>query len=228
MKKLVLMAIALLVSGMLQAQEKYAKTEKKSFIALHAGPTFPVGDFNSNNTGNENAGFAKTGYTINLNYGYNFVPKAGITASVFYNSYKTHQFSTAFLDGNTQAINLDIDHWKFYGLSAGPMLTFDLRKNIYSDIKVMGGIVNANSPKVTYNGVVMAEDDWSWAPAFQGGINVRIGTGSNLFVFGNADFMYMKPKFSYKYTNENQQLVNEDIKQKISAVNVSAGVGFNF
>jgi len=222
------MAIALLVSGVLQAQETRVKTEKKSFLTLHGGPSFPVGDFGSDNMGNQYAGFAKTGYTVNLNYGYLFNKNAGLTASAFYNSFGTKQFALSFLEGSGGTVTLDMDHWKFYGLTAGPLMSFDVSKNIYSDIKVMAGMVNANSPKISYSGIVMANGDWSWAPALQGGISLRMGTGSNIFVFVNADYMYMKPKFSYTYTDENDQLVKEDIRQKMSVVNVSAGIGINF
>ncbi len=229
MKKFLIMAIALLAGGALHAQKAGAQQTKKSFLAFHAGPTIPAGDFGSKNTGNEDAGYAKTGFTINLNYGYQFEKNAGVTASAFYNNFNTHKFVMAFNDGSgPQNIELKMDHWQFYGLSAGPMLTFELGKNINTDVKVMGGVANANSPKITYNSIVMAEQDWGWAPVLQGGLNLRIGTGSNLFLFANADYLYMKPKFQYSYTNENDQWVTEDIKQKISAVNVTAGIGFKF
>jgi hypothetical protein len=229
MKKILIMAIALLISGALQAQDAEAKVVKKSFLAMHAGPTIPVGDFGSKNLGNEDAGFAKTGYNINLNYGYQFEKNAGITASVFLNNYNTNPFAMSFAgEGGSQTIELKMDHWKFYGLTAGPMLNFNAGKNIFTDLKVMGGIVNANTPKITYLGTVMAEADWSWAPALQAGVNLRIGTGSNMFVFANADYMYMQPKFTSSYYDANDNWVTTDIKQKMSVVKVTAGIGFNF
>lgn len=230
MKKLITMAMALLISGALQAQEETVKKESKSYLVLHAGPSLPVGDFSSTNVANQQAGFAKTGYTINLNYGYQFQKNAGITVGAFYNSYNTHGFAMSFLEGTSgaQTISLGMDHWKMYGISAGPMLTFDVAKNIVADVKVMGGIANANSPKITYEGTVMAEGDWSFTPAIQGGVQLRINTGGNVFVMANADYMYLKPKFTYTYTNEASQVVNEDIRQKLSVVNLSAGIGFKF
>ena len=48
MKKLMLIAFALLVSGALQTQDiKETKVEKKSFLTLNGGPSFPVGVFNA-------------------------------------------------------------------------------------------------------------------------------------------------------------------------------------
>ena len=80
MKKLLLMMIVLLVSGAILAQGSAKTTATKSVLAFHAGPSFPVGDFASNDFDNEQAGFAKTGFTIDLNYGYQFHPNAGIAA----------------------------------------------------------------------------------------------------------------------------------------------------
>lgn len=224
------MAVALLISGVLLAQENdQVVKEKKSMITLQGGPGFPIGDFASTNLNNENAGFAKTGYTIMASYAYHFEKTAAITASAFYNSFGTQKFSMSFLgDGSGQTIDLDMDHWKFYGLTVGPMLTFDVGKNVYTDIKLMGGVVNANSPQISYQGTVMAKGDWSFAPALQGGVNLRIGTNSNWFVIASADYTYAKPKFSYTYTDEFDQLVTDNIHQKMSVVNVSAGVGITF
>jgi hypothetical protein len=229
MKKIVLMAIALLISGALLAQEAETQQLKKSFLVLHGGPSFPVGDFGSKNMGNQEAGFAKTGYSVNLNYGYQFEKNAGITASIFLNNYNTQPFKMSFAgESGTETIELKMDHWQFYGLTAGPMLNFTAGKNIFADLKIMGGVVNANTPQISYQGTVMAKEDWSWAPAIQGGANLRIGAGNNMFVFANADYMYMKPKFTSSYYDENSNWVTTDIKQKMSVVNVSAGIGFSF
>ena len=231
MKKLLTMAIALLISGALQAQNDAVKQEKKSFLVLHAGPTIPVGDFNSTNTANSDAGFAKTGYTINLNYGYQFEKNAGLTANVFYNGYNTHNFSMTYLEGTSSSgtLTLDMDHWKVYGITAGPMLTFEIGHGILADCKLMGGIANAHSPKLIYKGRVLTNGDDNWAATILGGVNLRMNAGGNLFVFANTDYMYLKPKFSYTYTSSiTDQQVTKNTSQKMSVVNVSAGIGINF
>lgn len=229
MKKLLLMALVLLGSGFLMAQKNPTKTYSRSFLALHAGLGLPMGSLGSNNLNNENSGFAKTGYSVGLNYGYQYKKTAGVAASAFYNNFTTNSFKETFHgEGGSQIIELKMDHWKFYGLSAGPMLSYELSKNIFTDLRIMGGIANANSPKITYINIVMADEDWSWAPMLQAGINLRIGTGSNLFIFANADYMYLEPQFSYNYLDINDQIVASDIQQTISSLNVTAGVGFKF
>jgi opacity protein-like surface antigen len=227
MKKFLFMGLALLLSGSMMGQVSKTNTNGKSFIVLHGGPSFPLGDFASNDfTNNENAGLAKTGFTINLGYGYHIKKNMGIAAGLFYNNYPVDEASMEeIFNGSGINISLDMDHWKFYGIAAGPLFTLDLNKNIAADIKIMGGISNANSPNVSFMGEELVKGDWGAAATFLTGINLRIGTAKKLFFFGNIDFTYLDPKFEYEYMDENDNWVKEDIHQKMSVINVTAGVG---
>lgn len=231
MKKLLLMTIVLLVSGTILAQgsAKTTATATKSVLAFHAGPSFPVGDFGSNDFDNEQAGFAKTGFTIDLNYGYQFHPNAGIAASVFYNKYNMHNVvMDIVLEGRlNEEVTLDImDNWQFYGITAGPMLTFGLAKNIWTDLRLMGGVVNTKSPKISYEGELLEKAHWSIAPALQGGLDLRFGTGKNMFIFTNLDYLYMKPEFTASSSEWFDE--GEKFKQKISVLNLTGGIGIKF
>jgi hypothetical protein len=233
MKKLIVFAFALLVSGALLAQEaKETKVVKKSFLILNAGPSFPVGVFNAKDFNkNENAGYAKTGFTINLNYGYQFHKNAGATAALFFNNYNADQLVLIPANGGgeggpSQPVSLQLDHWKLWGLAAGPMLTFDISENIKSDLRLMGGIVNANSPKAVGAGQSLAKEDWRIAGVFRGGLDLRFNTGGNVFVFTNADYMYTKPKFKIEFGSGVNDVFTR--KQKMSAINLTGGVGVRF
>ena len=229
MKKLLIIVLGLLISGTIQAQENKVMSEKRSFIALHGGISLPVGDFASQNIDNQYAAFAKTGFNIGLNYGYMFKKPIGIAAGVFYNSYQASKMMYWFDYGTGgEAVNLNLDHWKFYGIAAGPMVSFELAPAVEADLRLMGGIANANAPKVTYLNEVISEGDWATAAVFNGGLDVRILTGKNLFVFANADYNYLKPKFHYNYTDEFGQPATENFEQKISSVGITAGVGITF
>ncbi len=223
--------LALLVSGALLAQDngKAIKTTK-SILAFHAGPSFPLGDFKSTNLDNEQAGFAKNGFTIDLNYGYRLSEYTGIAAAVFFNKYKAHnvEIEVDMGDELPQTIALEMDNWQFYGISAGPIFTFDLGNNIFTDLRLMGGIANAKTPTIVYDDYLAAKKDWGTAPVIQGGLSLRIGTGNSLFIFGNVDYTYMKPKFQIEYLEGYEDEGPERIHQKISVLNVSGGIGFRF
>lgn len=229
MKKLLIIVSGLLISGAIQAQENKVVSEKRSFIALHGGISIPVGDFASQNINNQYAAFAKTGFTIGLNYGLKITKPIGITAGLFYNSYKASKMMYWFDHGlGGESVNLSLDHWKFYGIAAGPMVTLELTPGLEADLRVMGGIANANAPKVTYQDQVISEGDWSTAAVLNGGLNVRMQAGNNFLVFANADYNYLKPKFHYNYTDEFGQPATENFAQKISSIGITAGVGISF
>ncbi len=229
MKKLLIIVLGLLISGTIQAQENKVMSEKRSFIALHGGISLPVGDFASQNINNEYAAFAKTGFNIGLNYGYMIKKPIGIAAGIFYNSYPASKLIYWFDHGfGGESMDLNLDHWKFYGIAAGPMLSVELTPAIQTDLRVMGGIANANAPKVSYQTEVISEGDWSTAAVFNGGLNVRIQASNNFFVFANADYNYLKPKFHYNYTDEFGQRATENFEQKISSIGITAGVGIKF
>ncbi|HSN60889.1 MAG TPA: hypothetical protein VLR49_08140 [Ferruginibacter sp.] len=230
MKKLLLMAFALLVSGTMLGQGSKAKSDSKSFLAFHGGPSFPVGDFGSKDINtNENAGLAKNGFTLNLGYGYNIKKNVGIAAGIFYNNYSVDKASMVIMfDGAGEAIDLELDHWQFYGIAAGPMFTMHLNNNIAADLRIMGGISNANSPKISYLGQEIVKGDWGTGATLLTGLDLRVGTAKNMFFFGAVDFTYLDPKFKYTYMDENDHWVTEDMHQKMSVINITAGVGFNF
>ena len=242
MKKLLVLTMALLVSGVIMAQgDKEEKVAGKSFLAIHAGPSIPVDDFAAKTIGTDgffgSGGFAKTGYTINLRYDYRFSENFGVVASAFYNNNTLN--SNAFVEKlnfiyeeagfPVDATGLKLDHWKWYGFTAGPALFYDMSKNLTAGLRIMGGIANANSPKVTYEGYEIYGEDWSTAFVFQGGMDLRIGVGSNVFVFANAEYTYLKPKFEKELIDPvtDEQYI-ESGSQKMTVVNLTAGIGLRF
>jgi hypothetical protein len=236
MKKLLFLMIVLLVSGAIQAQGSIVKNETKSFLAFHAGPSFPVGDFgstnliNSNNTlSNRDAGFAKTGVNVNVTYGYKVLGNLGLTASAFYNSNKLDNAAIEKEMGLSEIgiSGLKLDHWKWYGLTVGPMLTHNLTPNLTADLRVMGGMANANTPKIVFESVQLVKEDWALAPVFQAGLDLRIGVSSNMFLFTNVDYFYMKPKFKME-SNIDNELVTETVKQKMTVINLTGGFEIRF
>lgn len=220
MKKLLFMFIALLMSGAIMAQGSKGKMTTKSFLAFHGGPTFPVGDFASSNQYNEEAGFAKTGFNLNLNYAYQFNKNIGLTAAVLYNKYTINsKLLTHELPG------AKVDHWQFYGITAGPMFTHEIAKKAAADIRIMGGVANANTPRFTYETEVLLKEDWQAAFVFQGGIDFRINTGGMVFILLNTDYTALKPEFKLI---DADGIVVDRYRQNITVVNLTGGVGIKF
>jgi Outer membrane protein beta-barrel domain len=196
------------------------KNEKMFHLDLNGGPSFPAGVFASTTNTDVEAGFAKSGFNINLDFGYQISDYVGLTARGLYGNFSLD--ISAFNQTNVTA-----DHWQYYGLVVGPMLTLPVADKAKVDVKAMGGIANANSPAVKLNGTIIADQDWSVAFAMQFGANLRYNFKDNLFGLVNADYSYMKPSFSI-ITGTNGSSVTTTEDQKMGAFNVGLGVGINF
>jgi hypothetical protein len=220
MKKLLLMIIVLLVSGTVMAQGSKGKMTPKSFLAFHLGPSFPTGDFKSIDANNEKAGYAKTGFNMNLNYGYKFTKNVGLTVGTYYNRYNIDKKDLSQILPGT-----NVDHWQFFGIAVGPMLTHEFSSKVTGDLRIMGGMTYANSPLFSYEGTVLVKDDWKLTPMFQGGLDLRFNAGRNVFLMANADYMYLQPEFKFETTTG--ELVDKR-HQTISVMNLTGGVGIKF
>ena len=124
-----------------------------------------------------------------------------------------------------------LDHWQWYVLPVGPMVTYNFNSILMGGLKVMGGIANANTPKVTLLNEVLISKDWSTKIVFQTRLDLPINVGSNAFIFTNVDYLYMRPKFKVESplsNNEGTVMVTETVQQKISVLNLSGGVGIRF
>lgn len=220
MKKLLFLFVALLVSGAMMAQGSKGKMTTKSFLAFHGGPSFPVGDFGSTNQNNDKAGFAKVGFNLGLNYGHLFNKNVGITGAAFYNRYNLDKTIVADLLPGT-----NLDHWQFYGLAVGPMLTHEISGKVAADIRIMGGVGNANTPRFTYEGNLVVKGDWKAAFLFQGGLDLRFNAGKKVVVFTNADYIGLQPEFIIEDVDG---AVIDRRHQTISVINLTGGVGIKF
>jgi len=221
MKKLLLIIVALLVSGAMMAQGSKGKMTTRSFLAFHGGPSFTVGAFGSRDVNNNDAGFAKTGFNLNLQYGYHFNKSAGLTGSVLYGRYNLDKAS--LLNATTPGVNAD--HWQFYGVAIGPMLTHEISNKVAADLRVMVGMANANTPKFTYEGLLAIKQDWQSALLFQGGMDLRFNLAGKAFIFTNADYVWMQPEF--KIESPDGTVVDRR-HQNIGVINLNGGVGFRF
>jgi hypothetical protein len=223
MKKIMLLLSAsLLVSIAVNAQNGKMKNDKKFFLDLNGGPSFPAGVFASttNTNTDTDAGFAKSGFNINVDFGYQISDNIGIASKALYANYSLD------IDAFNQP-NLTADHWQYYGFVVGPMLTLPVTDNAKVDVKAMGGAVYANSPAVKQSGVIIADQDWSAAFAMQFGADFRYNFKNNFFGLVNVDYSYMKPSFTITTGTDGGSITTTQ-DQKMGAFNVGLGVGINF
>ncbi len=220
MKKTVLFSIAMLVLGMaLFAQPPKNQNNKKFFASVAAGPAFPVSDFASKDiTTNDQAGLAKTGFNINLQFGYQFFDNLSLASTVVYSKHKLDISSLSSMGVTT-------DHWQYYGVLIGPMFTLPVNDKAKVDFKVLGGITNVNSPAITYQDAILMDELWSTTFALQAGAGLRYYFNPSVYGVASVDYYGMKPKFTLPNSDGS---TTTSARQNISAVAVSVGVGIGF
>jgi hypothetical protein len=227
MKTIILMvAASLFVCLVATGQQAKQPTNYNSFLSFTVGAAYPAGDFASTSFDNENAGFAKTGYNINLGYGYKGPANFGFAVDAFYygysiNSDKMSEYMSQQLGEN---VAIDADHWKYFGVAAGPALMGNLTRNAELDLRLMLGVANANSLKVEYQGTVIMDEDNAVAMmvALQAGIRYNIG--ANAFMSLDAGYHGLTPKFNIRMYDGSTQ----EAEQQITALNLNVGLGFRF
>jgi hypothetical protein len=220
MKKLLLLMLSLLAGGVLAAQENGKPATTNSVFALHIGPSNPMSDFRSKKFLDVEAGFANPGYSINMSYAYRHESDFGVGAEVFFNRYRIDEEKIKEVSSL-----MEIDHWQFFGITAGPTLSLDLSNGISSRIRVMGGVAYCNSPKSYEDGELVMNEGWDWSTIVKSGLDFNFNTGKQFCILLGVDYLYTRPSFLLKPVEGTKKI---RIHQRISAVNVTAGFGIRF
>lgn len=211
-----------LFSAIALAQESKTEKFQRNFLALTAGPSFPIGDFASTNwQDNKDAGLAKTGFTIDLKYGHQINRVFGIKVNGVYGRYAVDKTALSTESG------LSVDPWQYFGVLAGPMISGKLSSRTYADFSVLSGVISAAFPKATLNGTELTGRDWSNTVPLKLAADARIGLTNSLYLFAGADYLYMKPNFKVQTISENGFEMTPG-KQKMDVIGINAGIGFSF
>ena len=223
MKKIVLLLLPFFTLTQVKAQE----TEKKStpsakhYLSLQLGPALSTGDFARKDIDNEQAGFAKTGFALDLNYTYQVNENIGLAASAFYT---INSLAIKKIRELTGVSTLKTDHWQSIGLVVGPAFSYPVSDKVKTDLRIMGGITSANSPDIRTNGFLLADEDWVTAALFQTGVGVRVDLGKHAFFASHLDFRYINPRFEITMSSGEQEIR----RQQLSTLNLTCGVGVRF
>ncbi|MCG8373757.1 MAG: porin family protein, partial [Balneolales bacterium] len=188
MKKIILTAFLVVFSFGAFAQDI---PEKKGFITISLGPSFPFGDFASTSFSDPNAGFADAGFHINLiNFGYLFSDNVGITA---------------FLSGSAHPYDIDTENdpiWSYGSLMAGPLFSFPTkRKDANFDLRAM--IETMSATFYPDDGSGNFDGD---GVAFGFGAGLRYHVSRTLSISGNLDIISSEPEFDIYGEHISQQI----------------------
>ena len=192
--------------------------QKQFFLSISAGPSFPVSSFGKHDMDDAQAGFAKTGYNLNLDLMYRINQDVILDATILYSKFDL--YSTPL-----DQIGISADHWQYYGLLIGPRYNLPFSRKSLLSIKALLGVTDVNSPAFSYGNNLVVKEDWAAAFAMQFGSDFRYGFGKNLFVIANVDYTYMTPTLRISSADGSTSTTAE---QKITVVDLTAGIGINF
>jgi hypothetical protein len=185
------------------------KKNRRGYIGLSAGLSFPNGDFASNSMTNPNAGFAKSGLYISLaEFGVLFSRRVGIVGRLFGAQY-------------------EIDHeefeepWAMGGLMLGPLFAIPLNNAAYWDFR----------PAVGYGAVILPESSFAASSTSETyvmglGTSLRVNVGSRFAIMVAVDYIYTNPEFEVEVEVEKYvpYPTITTLDQKINVVSVSLGI----
>ena len=203
------------------AQEKEANQNiwnKKFLISFTAGPSFPVGPFASHDIHNTQAGFAKTGYNLNLDFTYTLNQSVVLDATFLYARFDIYNDAL-------QQTGLSADHWQYYGLLIGPRYDLPFSRKSLLSIKALLGITDVNSPAFSYGSNLAVKEDWATALSLQFGMDYRYLIRKGFFIMANLDYTYMDPTLQVSMADGS---ASTTVRQNIAVVDITAGMGINF
>lgn len=215
------MIVAILTGLAAFSQVGELVSDPKGFIYVAAGPAIPVSDFGSDDAENEEAGLAKTGFTLNLHGGYYITPELGVKVTGFYGRHGVENMLGLFGD-------VDMGNWQYYGLTVGPLYRVPLTYSMDLTLSGQVGMVNAGSPEVTYQGQERMKDDWSVTMPVKAEAALHFQLGTNTRLLLGADYLYMRPKFNISVLDEYNNWLYKDVEQKMGILNAFVGIGISF
>ncbi len=215
----------------------FSQSTNRQYIGLAIGPSFPSGDFAATNLNDSTSGWAKTGVAINLNYAYRFTHNFGVYAIGIFNSNKfdnikykdaleaTHQDTTFSVESTR--------NWSGGGLLIGPYIRLPLSDNFSWDIRGAFGFFSGYSPKITLRSSGSEEpyyretgSAFSYAYSFGTGFKFKL---ANYYVLLFGDYLSSPLKFdNVTGWDWNQEPYETEIRQDISYINVTIGIGYYF
>lgn len=191
---------------------------KPFYLSFSAGPAFPVNSFGKHDLNDTQAGFAKTGYNLNLDLMYRINQAVILDATILYARFDLYS-------SPLNQIGLSADHWQYYGLLVGPRYNLPFSNRSLLSIKALLGVTDVNSPAFSYGNALLVKEAWDAAFAMQFGSDFRYHFGKNLFVIANVDYTYMTPSFELSAVDGSSSAKAE---QAISVIDLTAGIGINF
>jgi hypothetical protein len=180
-------------------------------LSVNAGISIPIMCYTSANTGNSNAGYARTGLTLDISYTHPFNATTG---------FKTLLYFTSNPSGNNTV--LSNGPFRMAGLMAGPSLTSNNNRKWQCSFSPLAGFSRVWVPQLRLQGqpllYAQSVNCFSWGAD----LSLRYRISENSFLRLGAGHLNMKPRLDARHTTSAKS------EQHIVVVSTSAGIGWQW
>ncbi|MCX6244931.1 MAG: hypothetical protein NTU98_09520 [Bacteroidetes bacterium] len=243
MKRYFILLLMLALSGSTVAQtdsiQKKEKKVKGMYLDATAGVSFPAGSaYTSTDKTDESAGYAGTGYFIQVNFDYPGKNPVGLGLQYTYQRNPILASAEDIVMEGSDPNPIGSGNWSNHYLLLGPVLVRQLHKLLINARILIGAIVSF-SPVFRYYDPMSQQTVKNMAYGFGYGLSAGVGYSVSKKVALQVNIGYLggSPKLSKEYqwqdwdttTNKNVTHLNEiSIKKVVSTINIGAGAVFKF
>ncbi len=222
MFRIIILSTIIILSSNLNAQGILSTVGGKIYLGATAGLSFPLSSFANDNPQDQNSGYAKTGYIIEINGGIRFLNLFELSVAGFRNSNSTDITNLVnSINTSTPGITFtgESDAWEIYGFLAGLGISFPLPEKFISDIRILGGYQNVSSPEINLLGdtegtYVKIEGQTLSSPVYLGSASVRYPLTKALYIsFG---FQYIASSGNFENVKTTTSIEGDITESTIS------------
>lgn len=210
--------------------------EKRHFVSLSGGAANPIGIFASVDPKVDNSGYAVTGYFVETEGVFYFIPYVGLGTKLGTMGNKIDEYAFKSSSGLNSA-NGTIGKWKSTYFMFGPAFAIPT-KSITVDFKLFLGAFSAKTPNVELSTNILGSpitikqpSTSSTSIAFDFGMGIRVNMSPSLALKFNLDVMNATPSF---VTNTTATFEGEKFSdsnsfiQPMTMVNAGIGLAYQF
>lgn len=198
----------------------------------------PLGAFASTELNNDDAGYATTGLSIDLSFGYKLSERIGLAALIRSQAHGVDAQALAdqiVIPGYT--VTVETGSYALGGLFFGGYSSFPISGKLDLDARFLVGYTSTSSPTldVRYSAIGVGDvltykqtSSTGGAFAYNIGAGLRWNVGRKICLLWMLDYMATNPEFEFDFTNIDGTTTRRKYDQPISTFNSSISLGYRF
>ena len=210
--------------------------QQKGYIGIAFGPSIPIGDFASKNFKNDQAGLARVGLHLDINFAYKLGKNLGISVLLRgqNNGFDDYTYMNEWNKQIGGSWKMNSSPWSIEGFMFGGNGSYPFAEKFSFESRVLIGFLNAKSPElnITQNGSGGASwlnqsSESTYAFSYILGAGFKFDVSKKICLLFNIDYLKSKPEFRDVEVTSNFGGAPEKntYSQIYETINLSFGLG---